>query len=90
MICSTYLVPPDPNNKVVWAITRSLRVQPFMTRTIAHHTHGPVRPIQQYGIVTIRCLPRPPSAFRNEERSTHARLDQPVVVGKNGGVSEYG
>ena len=61
-------------NEVVWAITRSVRVQPFMTRTIVHHTHGPVGSIQQYGC-------------RNEERNTHARQDQSVVVGKNGGIS---
>ena len=53
-------------NEVVWAITRSVCVQPFMTRTIAHHTHGPVGSTQQYGEVTIRFPPRPPSGWLSE------------------------
>ena len=74
-------------NEVVKAISRSVRVQPFISRTIAHHTHGPSGSTQQYGEMTIRCPPRPSSGCRNEERNTHARLDQPVVVGKNDGIS---
>ena len=44
-------------NEVVWAITRSVRVQPSMTRTIAHHTFDPVGFTQPSGEVTRRCTP---------------------------------
>ncbi len=61
-----------------------VRVQPFMMRTIAHHTHGPVGPTQQYGTGSP---PRPPSGCRNEERNTPSLVNQSVVIGRNGGIS---
>ena len=74
-------------NEVVWAITRSIRVQPFMTRTIAHHKFNPVGSTQPSGVVTRRCPSRPPSGCRNEERNTPSLVNQPVVIEKNGGIS---
>ena len=69
-----------------WAITRSVRVQPsydadycssqFRSRRIYPHSRE----------VTRRCPPRPPSGCRNEERNTHSLVNQPVVIGRNGGI----
>ena len=74
-------------NEVVWAITRSVHVQSFMTRTYCSSQFRSRRIYPQSGEVTRCCPPRPPSGCRNEERNTPSLVNQPVVIEKNGGIS---
>ena len=59
---------------------------PFMTRTIAHHSFDPVGSTHTVEKWHDAAHLDHPSGCRNEERNTPSLVNQPVVIGKNGGI----